>query len=620
MRLSTKTILSAALTVTMAALAVPAASAAQSAESQYRSPSAITASQDDAYIYVAELTGRQITRISTKTNEADKHFPISGRPSGLALSADGKLLYITTKEADGKLIILNTESGKVVEEISVGHVPISPTLSPDESIIYFCNRFQDHVTAYDLKNKKVIGHVKTVREPIDLAITADGKWLLAANHLPTGSANVDYMTSDISFINTQTLKLEKNVSLPNGAINLRAVDIGPEGKYAYVPSTLGRFQVPTTQVELGWINTHALNIIDVEKQALMHTVLLDDIDQGAANPWQAIVTEDNQHIIVTHSGNHEVSLIDREKLFAKLAQSPDNDGTREFEMRADNPLNNLSYISEVRRRVELPGNSPRHLVEAAGSIYISEYISDTVAYFPLENPTHTKASSITLGETAEMDDERLGEMYFFDASLCYQQWQSCSTCHPDARADAVNWDLLNDGIGNPKNTRSMLFSYHTPPVMITGIRADTATCIRAGIQHIQFTAPNEEKANAIEAYMKALRPVPSPALVDGELSEAALRGKEIFEGKADCYSCHRGEYFTRLKKHDVGTGDGNETGTEFVIPTLREVWRTAPYLYDGRAATLKEIFTKYNPDDLHGETNDLSEQELDDLIEYVRSL
>ena len=46
-----------------------------------------------------------------------------------------------------------------------------------------------------------------------------------------------------------------------------------------------------------------------------------------------------------------------------------------------------------------------------------------------------------------------------------------STVGPDARADALNWDLLNDGIGNPKNTRSMLHSHRLPPVMITGIRA-----------------------------------------------------------------------------------------------------------------------------------------------------
>ena len=33
------------------------------------------------------------------------------------------------------------------------------------------------------------------------------------------------------------------------------------------------------------------------------------------------------------------------------------------------------------------------------------------------------------------------------------------------------------------------------------------------------------------------------------------------------------------------------------VPTLAEVWRTAPYLQDGRAATMREVLTTYNPED-----------------------
>ena len=50
------------------------------------------------------------------------------------------------------------------------------------------------------------------------------------------------------------------------------------------------------------------------------------------------------------------------------------------------------------------------------------------------------------------------------------------------------------------------------------------------------------------------------------------------------------------------------------------IWRTAPYLYDGRADTLESLFREHNPDDLHGETSDLSDAELKDLVEYLRSL
>ena len=47
---------------------------------------------------------------------------------------------------------------------------------------------------------------------------------------------------------------------------------------------------------------------------------------------------------------------------------------------------------------------------------------------------------------------------------------------------------------------------------------------------------------------------------------------------------------------------------------------TAPYLHDGRAVTLEEIWTLYSPDDRHGVTSDLGKQGLNDLIEYLRTL
>jgi cytochrome c peroxidase len=53
---------------------------------------------------------------------------------------------------------------------------------------------------------------------------------------------------------------------------------------------------------------------------------------------------------------------------------------------------------------------------------------------------------------------------------------------------------------------------------------------------------------------------------------------------------------------------------------LIEVWRTAPYLHDGSAATLKEIFTVRNKDNQHGITKNLSDDQLNDLIEYILSI
>ncbi len=586
----------------------------------YSSPLPLVADQRGEVIYVGEKTAQQIARIIPRTGKPDKRYPLPAQPNGLALSNDGKKLYVTVEEPAGRVYGIDADSGEILLTIKTGHTPMAPTLSPDEKTLYVCNRFNNNVAIIDLASGETLKTIPVVREPVALALTRDGQFLFVANHLPTGAANVDHMTSVINVIDTKKQAVVKSIPLPNGAIDLREMTLSPDGKFLYIPSIFARFLVPTTQIERGWINTHALNIIDVQRQKLLHTVLLDDIDRGAANPWGVACSPDNKYIVVAHSATHEISIIDRAALMEKLAGVPEHDATRKFEERADNPMNNLSFLYDIRRRVPLKGNGPRNLVVLKNRVYVTEYFSGSIGVVALDPTLKNNVRSVSLGPQKAMNTVRKGEMYFNDAALCFQQWQSCSTCHPDARTDAVNWDLLNDGIGNPKSTKSLLLSHATPPVMITGIRPDAETAVRAGIRHIQFAPASEEKASAIDAFLKSIQPISSPYFVEGKLSEAALRGKKIFEEESSCIYCHSGTYFTDMQKHDVGSGTEREKGVEFDTPTLVEVWRTAPYLYDGRAATMKSTFQTFNLNDRHGHTSQLTEKELDDLIEYVLSL
>jgi cytochrome c peroxidase len=236
----------------------------------------------------------------------------------------------------------------------------------------------------------------------------------------------------------------------------------------------------------------------------------------------------------------------------------------------------------------------------------------------LDSATCAASRPIALGPQPAEDSARRGERLYCDANGCYQRWMSCSSCHPDARTDGMNWDLMNDGFGNPKNTKSLLLSHKTPPVMALGIRENAEQAVRAGFKFIQFVNPPEEECVAVDEYLKNLQPVPSPYLVKGGLSPAAQRGERFYE-TAGCASCHPAPLLTDLRKHDLGLSAGVDQGKPFDTPTLREVWRTAPYLYDGRAATLKEVFTKYSPDNAHGAVSDLKPEDLAALIEYVLS-
>ncbi|MDE5700923.1 MAG: YVTN family beta-propeller repeat-containing protein, partial [Bacteroides sp.] len=259
----------------------------------------------------------------------------------------------------------------------------------------------------------------------------------------------------------------------------------------------------------------------------------------------------------------------------------------------------------------LEGTGPRCFMLKEDRAVVPTYFSDTLNVVDLKT---TAVEALAMVKNRVESRIQRGEKYFNDAMHCFQNWQSCNGCHPgDARMDAMNWDLMNDGIGNSKNCKSLLFSHVTPPSMISGIRASAELAVRAGYKLIQFTDLPEEFAECVDEYLMALKPVPSPYLVNGELSEKAKRGRKVFE-KFNCDECHSGPYYTDMQMHRIGDDIEFEKGWD--TPTLCEVWRTAPYLFDGRAATMEEVFTVHK----HGIEKKISAKEAEELAEYVNSL
>lgn len=147
---------------------------------------------------------------------------------------------------------------------------------------------------------------------------------------------------------------------------------------------------------------------------------------------------------------------------------------------------------------------------------------------------------------------------------------------------------MNDGIGNPKNAKNLLLAHQTPPTTSLGVRENAKVSVRAGIKNILFTIQPEEVAEALDEYLQSLKPIASPHLVNGQLSESAAGGKRVFNDEVvGCADCHKPGLFTNLKAYDVGTrGKFDNPANKYDTPSLIEVWRSAPYLHDGSAAYL----------------------------------
>lgn len=580
---------------------------------KYLSPDFIVAKEPDT-LFVTCRTSDEL--LVLKNEKVSAKIPLGGHPSGVAVSKDGKTAFVTIGAPRGKILKIDLVENKILQTAKAGHMPRAIILSHDGKTLFLANQFENKIASFDADTLAPKASGNIVRDAFSVAESLDGKKLVAVNQLPESKGGLyeENIAAAVTLLDAKTLKKIKDLNLPNGSINAEEVIISPDGKYAYITHSVARFNVPTTQVERGWINTNAVTVIDVAQEKILATFLLDDIELGAANLYGLAIDKNGKFLVVAHSGSHEVSIIDLPALHKRIAEKFSK--SKKPAQTYEDVCNDLAFLSNIRKRVHLDGYGPRHLAISGDLVYIGMYYSDTLNKLDLNNPRPTK---ISIGGNEVLNEIRSGDLFYHDAALCFQHWLSCVTCHTEVRSDALNWDLLNDGIGNPKQSKSMLYAHFTSPSMITAIRKSAEVAVRKGIQFIQFTRRPEKDAKAIDAYLKSLREVESPYLVDGKMSEAADRGAIIFE-EAGCMHCHKGEHFTDQKRHDVGSGLNEYKDFAFDTPTLCESWRTAPYLYDGRAKTIFEMLKNFNPDDKHGKTSKLTDEDLRDLEAYVLTL
>ena len=408
------------------------------------SPVALAASPDGKNLYVACATAKQVLVFDTSQRRIASRLALPGEPSGLALSPDGARLFVTCAGLASQVCIIDAASGNVLKTLVAGHTALSPVLSQDAKTLFVCNRFNDAVSLFDLRRAQEEGRIQVAREPVSDALTRDGRFLLVANHLPRGRSDVPYVAATVSVIDVAQRKVIKELRLPNGSINLRQLCVSPDGKYACLAQTVGRFQVPVTQLARGWVNTSALTLIDLKSLEVLNTVLLDDPDRGAANPWAAAWSGDGKRLCITHAGTHELSIIDFPALVKKLAALPAyppppsvKDSYVSSRSAADVP-NDLSFLYGLRHRVQLHGQGPRALVIAGNRAFVASYFSDSLDVVDLSGATPV-AEAALLNPGHQITTLRRGEMYFNDATICFQGWQSCASCHDDdARVDGLN--------------------------------------------------------------------------------------------------------------------------------------------------------------------------------------
>ncbi|HEX5221035.1 MAG TPA: Ig-like domain-containing protein [Verrucomicrobiae bacterium] len=247
-----------------------------------------------------------------------------------------------------------------------------------------------------------------------------------------------------------------------------------------------------------------------------------------------------------------------------------------------------------------------------------------------------------------------GKQLFYDSEdtrLSSDSYMSCASCHLDGGQDGRVWDFTGFGEGlrntidlngrgvghGPVHWTANFDEVHDFEGQIrtlgggTGLMSDKDFNSGTVAQPLgQSKAGFSSDLDALAAYVGSLTnasksPHRQP---NGQLTPDAILGREIFR-QQNCAACHSGTAFSdsaSLARHDVGTllpSSGQRLGAELDgldTPTLRGLWKTAPYLHDGSAATLRDVLVTRNIAGKHGYLFSLSESEIDQLVAYLNQI
>ena len=557
--------------------------------------SSIGLTPDGTTLFVVNPDSGSVSAIDTASETTLAEIIVIGRdPRMLTIGPDGYRLYVTS-QASATLTILETRPFSVLAKLRVGPEPYGVVADPTGRLVYVAVSGADRIDVVDTQLAQVADTIATQARPKGLAISNDGTRLYVTH----------FLSGTVSVIDLESRSVRTVITTgPESNIAQRIV-LHPTNDRAYLPHIRSNVSNPHPLFDTTLFPVVSVIDLATEQHLLTERLELSVVDRPVNLPFDLALSSDGQRMHIVHLGSGDLSVIDLE--------------TRQV----------LAHI-EV-------GDGPRGIVLSPDdrTAYVANSLSNDVSVVDLgtfEEITRIKVTTSPLSPELQR-----GKLLFISSRstrISRDQWMSCESCHADGEQDGRTW-LFPDG---PRNTANLRGLAHTHPLHWSADRDEvqdfefTIRELQAGTglledPHPELGSPNTGRSadlDALAAFIESLQPKPSPfRRADGMLSPKAQRGQVIFHRvDVGCAECHMPPLFTDLRVHDIGTGHGpgELLGPGFDTPSLRGVWHTAPYLHDGRASTLQEVFITHNPTDQHGQTAHLSEQELQDLVAFLLSL
>jgi YVTN family beta-propeller protein len=560
------------------------------------------------------VTNKQSATISviSPTTLAVTHtisLPFASQPFGIAMAPTGGSAYVAL-EAAGTLLQFDAVTYARIGSVYVGANPRHVSVNSDGSLVY-------------------VSRFITPPQPGESTAAVE----TSVGSLPTGGEVVVVAAATMTPQSTIVLRHSDKPDFENqgrGVPNyLGAATLSPDGQSAWVPSKQDNIQRGVLRdprgLNLNFQNTvRAIGSrIDIPGNAEDYEARLDFDDSGVASAvafdqtgvYMFVALETSREVVVASAhDNWEIFRIDVGRAPQGLALSADGQ-----------------------------------------TLYVSNFMDRTVSVFDLTALLADGKIDVPLLATlASVGAEKLsatvlkGKQFFYDAKdtrLARDAYISCASCHNDGGHDGRVWDLtgFGEGLRNTVNLRGrgataqghLHWSNNfdevqdfegqirnlaggsglmTDAQFNTGTRSQPLGDVKAGVS---------ADLDALAAYLASLGTfASSPARnADGNLSAAATAGRSVFVAK-NCAACHGGTAFTLSginNPQNIGTlktTSGSRLGgalTGIDVPTLRDVWATAPYLHDGSASTLGDAIRAHN-------NVTVPDSDLANLVAYVQEI
>lgn len=455
---------------------------------------------------------------------------VGDEPRSVAATPDNARLLVANR-GDGTLSLVDLATSTVESVIAVGGLPVSVVVAGETALVALHGTPQ--IVLIALETGQVMGRIDTLPQPTGLTLWGD---FLYVTHFDSAA---------LSLIFLPTRTVVQTLSLGGSAGLAASLEIDATSAIAYVPHM--RLN-PAPEAPFDGRARPVVSVIDLATFAVdpSRRYDLDLLDRPVSLPYAAKLDANRTRLYIAHAGSGDVTVIDlRENALAGFFET---------------------------------GSSPRALVLSRDgqNVYAHNAIDQTLTI----TPTRFLRPFDTLPTTQQPPNPtlQLGAQVFHsarDARLSATGTLACAVCHFDGWSDGRVWRGLN--------TPALFERPADAPSGWLGTWTDE-TALDTHIREMQagtgLGADSLDTA-ALVAYLRAFLP-PAPPAQDADL---VARGEALFS-EWTCQTCHAGALGTDQQVYDVGTGG------QFLTPPLNGLWHSAPYLHDGRAAVLEDVFLR----------------------------